>query len=76
MDPLTVRDHMLLQTWSRRWRRPAARDAAIHHELGLTATAAALRLAKLCEHPDAIAAYPALTRTLRESRGTHRRARA
>lgn len=73
-DALSVRDHMLLQLWGRRWKRPAARDRAAEHELGYTPTAAALRVAALCTDPAAIAAYPVITRSLRQARSTRRRA--
>lgn len=65
---------MLLQLWGRRWKRPAARDRAAEYELGLTPTAAALRVAALCVDPAAIAAYPAITARLRQARTTRRRA--
>ncbi|MEW1964670.1 DUF3263 domain-containing protein [Micrococcus sp. NPDC078436] len=70
---LSVRDHMALQLWGRRWRYGAARDGEARRLLGLSGTALALRVARLAEDPVAIAAYPVLTRRVRESRGTRER---
>ena len=65
---LSVRDHMALQLWGRRWRHGAARDRAAEHLVGLWGTALAMRVATLSEDPVAIAAYPVLTRRAREAR--------
>lgn len=73
-DGLSVRDHMVLQLWGRRWRYPAARDSAAEYEVGLRGTALAARVAVLAEDPAAIAAYPGLTRRVRAARGTRHRA--
>ena len=53
---LSVRDHMVLQLWGRRWRHGAARDRAAEHLVGLQGTALAMRVATLAEDPVAIAA--------------------
>ena len=71
---LSVRDHMALQLWGRRWRHGAARDRAAEHLVGLQGTALAMRVATLAEDPVAIAAYPVITRRARESRQTRHRA--
>lgn len=70
---LSVRDHMVLQLWGRRWRYGAARDGEARRLLGLSGTALALRVAQLAEDPVAIAAYPVVTRRVREARGTRER---
>ncbi|WP_223246444.1 DUF3263 domain-containing protein [Micrococcus luteus] len=70
---LSVRDHMVLQLWGRRWRYGAARDGEARCLLGLSGTEVALRVARLAEGPAAIAAYPEVTRRVREVRGTRRR---
>lgn len=72
-EPLSVRDHMVLQLWGRRWRYGAARDGEARRLLGLSGTALALRVARLAEDPVAIAAYPVVTRRVREARGTRER---
>lgn len=72
---LSVRDHMVLQLWGRRWRYPAARDAEAARLVGLQGTALALRVAVLAEQPAAIAAYPRVTAEARAARGTRARAR-
>ena len=71
---LSVRDHMVLQLWGRRWRHGAARDRAAEHLVGLRGTALAMRVATLSEDPVAIAAYPVITRRARESQQTRERA--
>ena len=71
---LSVRDHMVLQLWGRRWRHGAARDRAAEHLVGLQGTALAMRVATLAEDPVAIAAYPVITRRAREARLTRERA--
>ena len=71
---LSVRDHMVLQLWGKRWRYGAARDSEARRLLGLSGTELALRVARLAEDPVAIAAYPAITRRVREARDTKTRA--
>ena len=71
---LSVRDHMVLQLWGRRWRHGAARDRAAEHLVGLRGTALAMRVAVLAEDPVAIATYPVITRRAREARQTRERA--
>lgn len=70
---LSVRDHMVLQLWGRRWRHGAARDRAAWELLGLRPTELALRVAVLAEEHAAIAAYPVVTRRAREARQTRHR---
>lgn len=71
---LSVRDHMVLQLWGRRWRHGAARDRAAEQLVGLRGTELAMRVAVLAEDPVAIAAYPVVTRRAREARQTRHRA--
>ena len=71
---LSVRDHMALQLWGRRWRHGAARDRAAEHLVGLRGTVLTLRVAVLAEGPVAIVAYPVITRRAREARQTRHRA--
>ncbi|STY69224.1 DUF3263 domain-containing protein [Micrococcus luteus] len=71
---LSVRDHMVLQLWGRRWRHGAARDRAAEQLVGLRGTALVMRVATLSEDPVAIAAYPVITRRAREVRQTRERA--
>lgn len=73
-EPLSVRDHMVLQLWGRWWRYVAVRDGEAGRLLGLSGTELALRVARLAEDPVAIAAYPAITRRVREVRETKHRA--
>lgn len=70
---LSVRDHMVLQLWGRRWRHGAARDRAAEHLVGLRGTVLTLRVAVLAEGPVAIVAYPVITRRAWEARQTRER---
>lgn len=75
---LTVRDHMVLDVESKRWKYPGARDTNIQEHLGMTPVEHALRVRDLIDTPEANAEYPVLCARLRrinESRYAARTAR-
>lgn len=76
VSSMTVREHMVLQVASRRYRFPGAQVAAVRDELGMSEVRYAQVLTALLDRPDAEAAYPVLVRRLRRLRDARREERA